>query len=50
MALVSRAADLYYTYRFIKVLTTPWKETEAYELGLIDENGTSITLPSSVFA
>ena len=42
MALVSRAADLYYTYRFIKVLTTPWKETEAYELGLIDENGTSI--------
>ena len=42
MALVSRAADLYYTYRFIKVLTTPWKDTEAYELGLIDDKGTSI--------
>ena len=42
MALVSRAADLYYTYRFIKVLTTPWEDTEAYELGLIDGNGKSL--------
>ena len=42
MALVSRAADLYYTYRFIKVLTTPWEDTEAYELGLIDDNGKSL--------
>ena len=42
MPAVSRVADLYYTYRFIKVLTTPWKDTDAYELGLIDDNGKSI--------
>ena len=42
MALVSRAADLYYTYRFIKVMTTPWEETEAYELGLINADGKSV--------
>ena len=42
MPAVSRVADLYYTYRFIKVLTTPWKNTEAYELGLIDDNGKSL--------
>jgi len=42
MPAVSRVADLYYTYRFIKVLTTPWKDTDAYELGLIDGNGKSI--------
>ena len=26
-------------YQFIKLLTTPWKEQKAYELGIIDETG-----------
>ena len=39
MPAVSRVADLYYTYRFIKVLTTPWKDTDAYNLGLLDDKG-----------
>lgn len=42
MPAVSRVADLYYTYRFIKVLTTPWKDTDAYKLGLLDDKGTSL--------
>lgn len=39
MSLASRAGDLYYSFRFVKLLTTPWKETDAYELGIIDDNG-----------
>lgn len=39
MGIVSQAADTYYAYRFVKILTTPWEETDAYELGIIDENG-----------
>jgi hypothetical protein len=39
MSLASRAGDLYYSFRFVKLLTTPWVESDAYKLGLIDENG-----------
>jgi hypothetical protein len=39
MGIVSRSADTFYTYRFIKILTTPWDEMDAYDLGIIDENG-----------
>lgn len=39
MSLASRAGDLYYSFRFVKLLTTPWAESDAYKLGLIDENG-----------
>lgn len=42
MSLASRAGDLYYTFRFVKLLTTPWEETDAYKLGIIDENGKRI--------
>ena len=42
MSLASRAADLYYSYRFIKILTRPWEEMDAYKLGIIDENGKRI--------
>jgi hypothetical protein len=42
MSLASRAGDLYYTFRFVKLLTTPWDETDAYKLGIIDENGKRI--------
>ena len=36
---MGRAIDLFVTYRFIKLLTTPFKKTDAYKLGIIDENG-----------
>jgi len=39
MGIVSRAADTYYTYKFIRLLTTDWKDLEAYEYGIVDENG-----------
>lgn len=39
MSLATRAADLYYTFRFMKLLTTPWIETDAFKLNLIDEKG-----------
>jgi hypothetical protein len=39
MGIVSRAADTYYAYRFVKILSTPWDEMDAYDLGIIDENG-----------
>ena len=42
MSLASRAGDLFYTFRFIKMLTTPFTETEAFKLGIIDEKGKRI--------
>ena len=39
---ISRAADLYYTYRFLKTLITPWKDMEAFDLGIIDEKGNNL--------
>ena len=39
MGIISAAADTYYTYRFIRTLVTPWNETEAYQNGIVDENG-----------
>ena len=39
MGLVKRAADLAYTFRFIRMLVTDWKNWDAYKLGIIDENG-----------
>lgn len=39
MGIVKRAADLAYTFRFLKLLVTPFEKTKAYELGIIDERG-----------
>lgn len=39
MSIVKRAADLFYTFRFLKLLVTPWEKTEAFNLGLIDDTG-----------
>lgn len=36
---MSNAFDIYIAYKFIQILTTPWDETDAYELGIVDENG-----------
>jgi len=39
MGLVKRAADLTYTFRFIRMLVMKWENWDAYKLGIIDENG-----------
>ncbi len=39
---MGRAIDLFVTYRFIKLLVTPFEKTEAFKLGIIDENGDRI--------
>mgnify|MGYP001158443709 FL=1 len=36
---MGRAIDLFVTYRFVKLLVTPFNKTEAYKLGIIDEKG-----------
>ena len=33
------AIDLFVTYRFLKLLTTDFKKTDAYKLGIIDDKG-----------
>ena len=39
---MGRAVDLFVTYRFLKLLTTPFEKMDAYRLGSIDENGNRI--------
>jgi len=36
---IKQGVDTYIVYRIIKALATPFNETEAYKLGLVDENG-----------
>ena len=42
MSLATRAGDLYYTFRFLKMLTTPFEQTDAFKLGIIDAQGKRI--------
>ena len=42
---MGRAIDLFVTYRFIKLLVTPFEKTDAYRLGIIDENGNRVMPP-----
>ena len=39
MGLVKRAADLAYTFRFIRMLVLDWKDWDAFKEGIIDANG-----------
>ena len=41
---MGRAIDLFVTYRFIKLLTTPFEKTDAYKLGIIDKDGARIKI------
>lgn len=42
MGLIKSAADLVYTFRFLKLLVTPFDKTGAYEAGIIDQDGKRI--------
>jgi len=39
---MGRAIDLFVTYRFLKLLTTPFEKTDAFKFGIIDEKGNRI--------
>jgi hypothetical protein len=39
---MGRAIDLFVTYRFLKLLTTPFNKTDAFKFGIIDEKGNRI--------
>ena len=39
--------DLYYSYQFLKRLTTPFDKMEAYKLGIIDERGKLLKSPKT---
>ena len=44
---MGRAIDLFVTYRFIKILVTPFEKQEAYKLGVIDKDGNRILIPGT---
>ena len=44
---MGRAVDLFVTYRFLKLLTTPFEKMDAYRLGIIDERGNRVLKPKS---
>ena len=44
---MGRAIDLFVTYRFIKILVTPFEKQEAYKLGVIDKVGNRILIPGT---
>ena len=44
---MGRAIDLFVTYRFIKILVTPFEKQEAYKLGVIDKDGNRILQPGT---
>ena len=39
---MGRAIDLFVTYRFIRLLTTPFEKTDAFKYGVIDKDGNRI--------
>jgi len=44
---MGRAIDLFVTYRFLKLLTTPFDQQDAFKLGIIDEKGNRVRQPKS---
>ena len=42
MGFLKQAADLGYTFRFIRMMVMDWQDWDAYKLGIIDENGKRI--------
>ena len=47
MGVISRAGDLVYTFRFLKLLVTPFEKTNAFKLGLIDDQGKKLRKPET---
>lgn len=47
MSILKRAADTAYTFRFLRLLTMDWSKMKAYELGLINSDGTKLKKPTT---
>ena len=47
---MGRAIDLFVTYRFIRLLTTPFEKTEAFKLGIIDKAGNRVLQKGTTLA
>jgi len=45
--MASKVADLIFVYSFLKRLVTPFNETKAYQLGIIDDKGKKIRSPQT---
>jgi hypothetical protein len=39
VSIIKKSADLVYAFRFIRLLTTRWEDTEAFNLGIVDRRG-----------
>lgn len=39
MSIIANAANAFYTYRFLRILTQKWEDMDAYKLGIIDAEG-----------
>lgn len=39
MSIGSTILDTLIAYKFVRIISTPWKDTDAYKLGIVDENG-----------
>jgi hypothetical protein len=39
MGLISRAGDIFYALRFLRLLTKSWDDMDAFKYGIIDNNG-----------
>ena len=44
---MTSAVDLYVLYKFIKAISTPFDETKAFELGIIDKKGKLLKKPKT---
>ena len=44
---MSKGMDIWYTYQFLKRLSTPWEDTQAFQLGLIGKKGKKIRKPKN---
>ena len=47
MGILSRAGDLAYTLRFLRLLTTKFEDTTAFKLGVIDKDGKKLKKPQT---
>jgi len=47
MGLISRTTDVFYSFRFLRLLTMPWNTTGAFEAGIIDAEGKILRKPET---
>lgn len=47
MGFFLRGADFFYALRFLRLLTTKWKDTTAFKLGIVDNKGKKLKKPET---